>query len=250
MEQRKRHLLNGLISAVFPAYCMVCDEPAESTLEYGVCRGCWGQLEYQTDAVCATCGVSLPSPETQQVWQDYKCGTCRLRKRIPFDLCRSVCRYNETMSEIIRFFKFEGMRRLAEPLAKILIDYCRLKPGLFADSVVVPVPISYRRYLVRGYNQSHLLAARMAKSLELDFQPGLLKRRKHRRPQSLQPVEKRKSNVRDAFSAGPGCKGKHVLLLDDILTSGATVEECSRQMKRAGATRVTVLTLARAEHGV
>jgi ComF family protein len=144
----------------------------------------------------------------------------------------------------VHAFKFHGQRALARPLGDLVVEQCaRGLPGP-ADALV-PVPLAPGRERERGFNQSALLAERVGRALGRPVRTGWLGRARPTRPQSELAADERRRNVRGAFRAAPAVGGRHVVVIDDVLTTGATVTECARALRAAGARIVGVLTVAR-----
>lgn len=146
--------------------------------------------------------------------------------------------------------KFEGQRDLGPALGRMLAAFVRVAPALGGADLVVPVPLHAARQRERGFNPALLLAAPVAESLALPLLPTGLERTVPTAPQSALGVRQRWANVAGAFTVpaqdAGRLRGKSVLLVDDVMTSGATAAECARTLRRAGAGRVAVATLARA----
>jgi len=161
---------------------------------------------------------------------------------------RSVSAHVAPLREAIHALKYNGMRVLAEPLGEILADYWRL--AVFPPSVIVPVPLHEARLRQRGYNQSLLLARSLAARVSLPVESHALVRQRNTRCQvELSPAERR-TNVEGAFRCHPGTlAGERVLLIDDVLTTGATLEACASALLEAGTKEVWALTLTRAVDG-
>ncbi len=151
------------------------------------------------------------------------------------------------MAEVISRFKFRGAARLAKPLGTLLADYAD-REFLFSEfDLLVPVPLHRQRLRDRGFNQSLLLARRIAKIHSLPVDTAALQRIRHTQPQTELSGPERRKNIRQAFAVSRtgSISGKRVLLIDDVFTTGATVQECAKTLLRAGAQQVDVLTLAR-----
>jgi len=149
------------------------------------------------------------------------------------------------MRQAIYQLKYRNLRALAEPLAKLLQDYLITNP--MPGEVLVPVPLHQKRLRERGYNQSSLLAKELGKLINLPVVDDCLIRQRHAPPQTrTSTVDERWSNVADAFTCHDhGLRDKQVLLIDDVSTSGATLDACAAALKAAGATSVWGLVLAR-----
>lgn len=192
--------------------------------------------------ICACCGL----PFDFQIEAGALCTAC-LRQRPSFDHARSVFRYDDASRNLILGFKHadrtERARAFGRWLARIGQDMCT-----DAD-FIVPVPLHWRRLLDRRYNQAALLAMILARETSRKFAPELLVRRRATRSQGGLRANQRRDNVRNAFTINArfrdALSGTHVILVDDVLTTGATAEYCARSLKKAGVARVDVLTLAR-----
>ncbi len=168
---------------------------------------------------------------------DMLCGNCLIGKT-QYDLGRSALTFDTSLREVIHHFKYNDRVSLARPLGRAL-EACLGSNGFAADRVV-PVPLYRKRERQRGYNQAALLAARLG----LDVQPGAIRRRKNTESQTDLTRSQRIRNVRGAFECSRPVGGP-VLIVDDVQTTGATINEVAKALKRAGASRVEVLTLAR-----
>jgi ComF family protein len=170
------------------------------------------------------------------------CGACAGAPP-PWDYARAAAQYVDPLRMALGAFKFDGQRALARPLADLLVEQCGA--GLPSDvDALVPVPLGRARERERGFNQAALLAERLGRALGLPVR-GWLGRTRPTRPQSELGAAERRGNVRNAFSARSAVTGRHVVVVDDVLTTGATASECARVLRQAGARAVGVLTVAR-----
>ena len=233
----------ALIDFFFPPRCPFCGESREEKNPSGICSSCFGQIRAVAHPRCPRCGVGF----TSDLGEDHLCSDC-LRGDGHFTKARALAHYEGLMPAILAQFKYRGHSRLAKPLGDLLADY--REPGFnFADyRLVIPVPLHPRRLRQRGFNQSLLLARRISRrySLVLDFQT--LQRIRPTIPQTELSAAERQKNIRGAFavSTPQAVNEKTVLLIDDVFTTGATVEECAKVLLKSGADQVDVLTLARA----
>lgn len=172
-----------------------------------------------------------------------------------FDKARSVMLYDIITRQLIQSFKFSDRTDLGPWLGKAMAEYAfRIDDGLLDDSpLVIPVPLHSRRLFSRRYNQSAELARYFCKTAGADYQPLLLQRIRSTRQQVGLDTKQRQKNVRGAFRVPaehkPKIKGRNILLIDDVFTTGATLEACSRALRRAGASRIECLTYARVAQG-
>ena len=229
-------LFGQLLDLIFPPRCAICKKKDPNM----ICDDCLSKAVFIKAPICRTCG----KPRNKYFAGDL-CEDCS-REVMPFELARSVVLYDGAMKEAIHKFKFEGKRSLSKPLARFLLAY--LERGdipVGKIDVIVPLPLSGKRQMKRGFNQSELLAEEIARRFLIDVDNSSLRKVKDITPQFELSREKRLSNVKGAFSSLP-MTGKKVLLIDDIYTTGATVREASGALKSAGAGDVYVLTLARA----
>src|SRR2546426_4205084 len=232
--------VSALLDLVFPPFCPVCERRLGEGRRDPLCGACWQALERIAPPWCRRCGQPLSI--------EGLCGECRRRRR-PFAYARAAVRYGPIAREALHAFKFGGRRALAAPLADLLAGLgLRALPGAAPD-LLVPVPLHPRRERERGYNQSALLAKRLGRGWGVPVATDALGRALATAPQTDLDAAARRKNVRGAFTVRRPelVVGRHVLLVDDILTTGATVGECARCLTSAGAAAVGVLTVARVD---
>jgi len=226
-------------SLVWPDHCLLCRSFLDQPDERGVCRECLAPLRPRPDKVmCPRCGYPLATPQAL-------CPPCRGTAFL-FDRARSAGEYAGALRELIHQFKFAGASRLAGPLAGLLADAARLDGGLPAGACVAAVPLHPRRRRQRGYDQAELLARAVARRLGLPHR-RLLRKVRAVPPQSSLGLAERAANIRGAFRVRRLRRGvpAAVLLVDDIFTTGATVNDACRALTEAGVETIHVLTLAR-----
>jgi len=234
-----RPWITAALDLVFPPLCPVCDRLLGAGRRDPLCGVCWAGLERIAPPWCRCCGVPLGI--------DGLCGACRSR-RPRFAYARAALRYGDLAREAIHAFKFGGRRTLADPLGDLLAGLgLSALPGAAPD-VLVPVPLHPRRARERGYNQALLLARRLERAWGVPVAADALRRAVATQPQADLDAAARRRNVRNAFAVRyPGLvAGRHVVLVDDVLTTGATAGECAMSLSRAGAATVGVVTVARA----
>jgi ComF family protein len=218
---------------VLPSWCVACRRPLPWQDRTASCCGpCWSALPRIESAKCRSCATPLPG--------DGLCLACQLDP-LPVDWCDAWGHYRGTLEAVLHAFKFARHDFLENDLAALL-DETLLDRDFDA---LVPVPMSRAKERRRGYNQAELLAralgARLGVATEL-----LLTKRGERRTQSLLPRNERKANVRDAFTASLRVRGRKILIVDDICTTGETLRACAASLRGQGASRVCAIALAKA----
>ena len=233
-----RGALSYLLDLIFVPLCPICRGPLKDSGPF--CEGCLRTIRRALPPICPQCG--LPFPEGTE---GHLCGDC-LSGKYRFLLHRSYGIYDGGLREAIHRLKYGGDLLLVEPLGELLLEACE---DLRDDGIdlLIPVPLHPRRLRERGFNQSLLLARHLSRRLGLLCEAEVLVKVKDTPSQtSLSPAERQRA-VRGAFKVmkGERIREKRVLLVDDVFTTGATVNEASRVLLRAGAKEVLVITLAR-----
>jgi competence protein ComFC len=234
---------NAFLDLIFPPKCLVCGASGSDIF----CRACLDDIR-PIGSFCEICGK--PHQDGLYGETSAKCSDCKSLEP-PFDLARSIAKYDGSLKAAIHKFKFRNKKGLAAPLAGIMIEHLSKSPWqniLPIIDIVTAVPLHRKRQNERGYNQSEILARSVAEKFGLNFSSGILEKVKDTKRQFDLKRAERFSNVRGAFKAvNEVCvNGRNVLLVDDILTTGATAAECARLLKGAGAGMVFVLTLSHA----
>lgn len=216
---------------LFPQYCVGCGKEGDF-----LCYSCHQSLSRITPPLCPKCGRPQPS--------GILCPDC-ISWPAEIDGIRSPFRFDGVMRQAIHQLKYRNLRALVKPLAKLLWDYLTTNP--VPAEVLVPVPLHQKRLRERGYNQSGLLAQELGKLTNLPVVNDCLIRQQHAPPQArTSTVEERRSNIANAFTCrNHRLRDTQVLLIDDVSTSGATLNACAAALKASGTTSVWGLAMAR-----
>lgn len=226
------------LDAVLPPRCIVSGLAVERQGQ--VAPEVWAGLDFITDPLCAVCGF----PFDFEVEGEARCAAC-LALEPPFETARAALKYGKTSREIILGFKHADKTHAVLAFTPWLK---RAGKEMLAEAdMIVPVPLHYWRMIARRYNQSALIAQVLAREVNKPAVMDLLKRVRATPTQGHMNAKQRFRNVRRAFAVNRkyDVKGKVIVLVDDVYTTGATVRECAKVLKKAGAGKVHVLTLAR-----
>ena len=236
-------LLRETLLLVYPPMCAGCSRAFYSDKSEPFCRDCFIALDLISEPYCPLCGIPFSSEKTT----NHLCGDC-LGSVHRFDRARATGFYQGLIREVIHRFKYGGQTFLVNPLARMLIGPGNELTRMHRIDTIVPVPLHCKRLRQRGFNQASLLARRLGSLLKIPVDYSSLKRTRWTDPQIGLSRNQRAANVKGAFSlkAREKIKGKGILLLDDVLTTGETVNQCVRVLKKDGGAReVVVLTVAR-----
>ncbi len=225
-----RSFLSSLLDFCLPPYCLFCGRPAKDIL----CPSCREKLVF-LGAACPICARPYQGEDNAHLCQDCTKGPRPFRRvLVPF-------RYQGPLAKAISQLKYEGKLWLARPLGRLWLETMPVPPF----DLVIPVPLHQKRLLTRGFNQSLLLAQKIFGRSPVK---PWLERIRDTEPQVSLSLKARVRNVRQAFALAQGVSvsGKRVLLFDDVMTTGATVQECAKVLKASGAKEIFVAVLARA----
>jgi ComF family protein len=234
-----RRLGRAVVDGVLPPRCLACgtivDEPD------ALCSSCWAGMTFFAPPWCAVCGLPFPHP----MGEEAVCADCA-RQKPSWDRARAVMRYDKHSRHLVLALKHGDRTHVARALGRWMGRAgAELLEG--AD-MIMPVPLHWTRLFTRRYNQAGLLAHAVRAAGGPPVMADWLVRRRRTPSQGRLGPAARARNVRGAFAVRRGCnvKGKRIVLVDDVLTTGATVEECARVLRRGGAAFIGVLTLSRA----
>lgn len=233
----------GLLDLVYPPGCGLCAVETDEACSAGICSECRKALLPTSQLLCPRCAATVgPYQQTGE-----GCLRCR-GQRLRFDGVVRLGVYADRLREACLLIKGRSYSPLAAMLAELLWAEQRDRLQQTGVDAVVPMPLHWLRRVQRGANPTEAIARRLAGRLHLPCSCRMLKRRHNTLPQAGLPPSRRWENVRGAFRARPAAvKGLSILLVDDVLTTGATASEAARALKAAGATRVWVAVLARGE---
>ena len=237
-----RKFLNALMDIVYPRTCLVCKRHLKETacVDNLVCMECWGKIKINPPPFCRHCGRHMENPERNI------CPNC-VRKQLHFDRAFSPCVYEGVIKELIHAFKYQGKDYLGQTLTRLMIEFIEdynLPIGML--DLVVPVPLHKTRLREREFNQAQILSNHIARKFNKNVLHDSLRRLRHTKTQTELEIDQRLLNVKNSFAVTKNreIKGKNILLVDDVLTTGATCSEAAYVLKNAGANIVFVLTLA------
>ncbi|HZF18021.1 MAG TPA: ComF family protein [Steroidobacteraceae bacterium] len=221
---------------LLPPTCIRCGSSGRAPA-VDLCADCESEFALNA-AACPACAVSLPSN------MDGACAACRRRPR-PFDSAVAPYRYEYPVDRLVWRFKYEGRLEIGRVLAELLAGALAARRVMKPDALI-PVPLALAKLRERGFNQALELARPVARALSIPVRTDLCTRVRLTEDQAGLAARERRRNVRGAFAASDQAVPRHVALIDDVLTTGSTCEELARELKRAGAVRVDVWVIARA----
>ena len=238
-SDRLRRIGRALVDGVLPPRCLSCGEIVDQP--DALCGRCWGGITFFAPPWCVLCGLPFPHP----MGEDAVCGDCA-RERSTWDQARAVLRYDKNSRRLLLGFKHGDHTHSAAAFGRWM--HRAGSEVLAGANLLVPVPLHWTRLFQRRYNQAALLAQAVHAVGGPEVAADWLIRRRRTPAQGHLGPAARERNVRGALAMRPSrsVAGKRVVIIDDVMTTGATVEECARVLKRAGAASVGVLTLARA----
>ncbi len=227
-------LISKLLNCIYPAECPVCGKASDIFIHSPVCSSCWSRIRRYTGPSCGICALPFVSGHS------HLCGGC-MKKSPPYARIIAYGLYEGVLKEAISRFKFYGLRRLSRPLGGLLPNL----PIPEADTIA-PVPLTAKGLRQRGFNQSLLIAGVVSKKTGIPLNIDILFKIRETPPQVGLSASERHKNLAGAFTAKGCLKGRRILLVDDVVTTGATAAACSKALLKAGAKEIIVLAIARA----
>lgn len=248
-------MTDTLFAVVYPTPCSLCHKELVKATRIGICRECWAELQPWAGAACAHCGLPFASEHALDS-SVVLCPECRAGQ-FGFDVARSYALYGGKLRSAILQLKFRRRERLGKRLGELLASTWDTLGLLSGDTppVIIPVPLHQLRKRERGFNQAELLARGLSRKIAKTcgtqgprVETHCVDRARPTLPQTGLSIPQRKENVHGVFAVTKPelILGRVVVLVDDVMTTGATLSACASALKKAGARRVIGLTLARA----
>ncbi|MDX2050423.1 MAG: ComF family protein [Rickettsiaceae bacterium] len=234
-------ILKKILDILMPARCLDCGVFVED--DYSICHNCWPKYLFIDDPMCKICGVPFPF-EGQS---EYICAGCA-KDKPHFDIARSVFKYDGSSKKIIHGFKYNDRTYLAKFFAKIILS--RFGPLVIDADIITCVPMHKFKRIFRLYNHSQILGREIAAFAKKNFSQDALIKTKNTKSQTFLSRSARKKNLIGSFASNPKIVfNKNVVIIDDVISTGQTINLCAKELKKAGAKKVIVLAIAKNYHG-
>lgn len=233
LKDRGIRLRENLLYLLFPSVCPNCGSRFDSVEFLPLCGDCWTSINRYRGPSCRICAMPFNSR------YPHICEDC-ISNPPAFSSVHIYGIYSGVLATAINLMKFSGIKRLSRPLARLLMDL-----DIPDADVVIPVPMTKKSLLKRGFNQSLLIAREISKRKGIPLDIDSLQKIKETLPQVGLKAEERTRNLRGVFSVTGEVKDKEILLIDDVMTTGTTLRECSKAILKAGAAKVRCLVIAR-----
>jgi len=240
-----KSLSHSLLNFIFPPFCASCRQKMLQPKSGLICESCWDSLEKWESGCCQRCGQQLPAASEDQVPR--LCPKCRIPDWACADI-RSIGPFKASLADAIHLLKYSDRRSVVKKLSEYM-EQSLAGAGHYQDAdLILSVPLHPARKRERGYNQAQLLAQALGKTLNKPCPENIIARARHTQTQTKLNKQQRLENVKDIFTVKKPelVKEKSVILIDDVLTTGATIGSCARKLLEAGASKVLALTAAAA----
>jgi len=239
-----KSLVDIFLNLVYPDICKICGRMRATKAQSYVCDECRKDIKPIKPPVCGLCGRHFEG----EITVEFVCEDCRNRK-IYYDRARSAVKYDGSVVKALHAYKYNNAMWFEPFLAQMLIKKAKEEINGGDWDCIVPVPLHFVRKNERGFNQAERLSERLSDALKIPVNTRILKRVKYTETQTALERHKRSENVKNAFALRDNklnIKGLRIILIDDVMTTGATVNECAKTLRKGGASSIFVLTLARA----
>lgn len=223
--------------------CIICQEEMFKDNKYCVCEECFTNLPFNGDKVCNKCGMKIDDDG------EY-CLSCKQHIRKPYEKAFAPFEYKNEIIRLIHKLKYSNAKWLAPFISEFLID-CFLKQNINVD-LIIPIPLNCKRLKERGYNQAEIICEKFASELNIEIDNKSLIRKRYTQTQTNLTKKERKNNLENAFEVvdKSKIKDKTILLVDDVFTTGATMEEACRTLKKAKCAKIYCLTIAHVKNSI
>ena len=239
-------IFTSFINMILPPRCIKCGNMLSE--HNGLCPDCFNQIKFISEPICNICGTPLNNEKNLNISKKYICANCLKEKKKLFDIKRSAFIYDDPSKKLILDLKFNDKTINAEILSNMMYsagkDIWKENPD-----IIIAVPLHKLRLIKRKYNQSILLAKNLSKKTKIPVDYSSLIRSENTIPQVKLSGKARLNNLKNAFIVkNPiNIENKKIVLIDDVETTGSTLRECAKVLKRAGAKNIYALTIARTE---
>jgi ComF family protein len=230
-------LYKYLVDYLFPYRCLKCFSYTQD--ENGLCSSCFAGLHFNAKPFCIICGKGF----NIDIDQSNLCGPCTVKKPI-YDQARFIIRYDEKSKGLIHSFKYNDKTILSKIFCKML--YTQYREFIESSDIIVPIPMHKLKRLSRLYNQTQYLAKSLSDLSKINMISDLLIKYKYTKPQTSLNQKARKKNINNSFLVNKkyDIKGKTILIIDDVITTGSTISECAKILKKEGCRKVFVIAIA------
>jgi competence protein ComFC len=243
-----RSLCAGIKELLYPRRCLACQKSLKthSGIDNLICAQCWQSIKRNTPPFCHSCGRHLEPRQIKREFHRKICSLC-IKQPLGFDRAYSPCQYEGVIKELIHLFKYQQKEYLGKPLSSLMAEFiAQYQLPIEYFDAIVPIPLHPVRMREREFNQTEILGRYLAQACSKPLDNSILTRQRPTKTQTELIGPQRFENVAQCFAVTQGerIRGKSILLIDDVLTTGATASEAAKTLKNAGAGIVFTLTLA------
>lgn len=231
-------LLKSLIQFIYPAQCRHCEENLDPADGHYICKSCWEQVKFIENPFCQTCGYPL-NPSASLPEKVFSCDECP--DDVKFRKARTIAYYDSAVGNAVRLLKDQGKAIMANPLADLMAKEMPKLLNVQDYDYIVPVPIHKSKRRQRGYNQMELIGRRLSDKTGIPLEVRSFVKSVNTLPQRGLKAKDREKNIQGSFGVPDRSEieGKKILLIDDVMTTGATVNECAKVLLMEGKVRYT-----------